>query len=277
MPRPTKSRDRLAGLTALVTGAGSEGGGFGTGRAIATLFASEGARVGLFDLDLGRAEETRRLIVEEGGEALALAGDVTNEADCIAATAACAERFGGIDILVNNVGILTGGGRFLEETDPADWRRGLDVNVTGVFLMTRAALPHLLAANDSAVISIVSVAGLRAYGATGYGAAKAALIHLTRELAVNYGDRGLRANAIAPGHIRTPMVEKLNSEEDWAMRRSAGALSHREGDAWDIARAAVFLASKDAGFITGVCLPVDGGASEIGALAAMQRQRRASA
>jgi len=149
--------------------------------------------------------------------------------------------------------------------------------VTGVFLMTRAALPHLLAGTGKAVINIVSVAGLRAYGATGYGAAKAALIHLTRELALTYGDRGLRVNAVAPGHIRTPMVEKLNSEEDWAMRRSAGALSHREGDAWDIAQAAVFLASEDAGFITGVCLPVDGGASEIGALAAMQRQRRASA
>jgi NAD(P)-dependent dehydrogenase (short-subunit alcohol dehydrogenase family) len=275
MPRPAKSYDRLVGLTALITGAGSQGEDFGTGKAIATLFAAEGAKVGLLDLDIDRAENTLRVIEAEGGEGLALCGDVSNEAACAAATAACAARFGGIDILVNNVGILTKGNR-LEDTDPADWRRGIDVNLNSAFLMTRAALPYLRESTGKAVVSIASVAGLKAYGAIGYGAAKAGLIQLTRDLALTYGPEGLRANVIAPGHIRTPMVANVNNAADFTVRREVAPLE-LEGDAWDIAQAAVFLASAEARFISAACLAVDGGASEIGPLVAVQRHRRRNA
>jgi NAD(P)-dependent dehydrogenase (short-subunit alcohol dehydrogenase family) len=273
MPRPAKSYDRLAGLTALVTGAGSVGesedGGVGVGRAISTLFAREGAKVGLLDLDAERAEITLRAIRGEGGEGMVLTGDVTDEADCAKAVAACAGRFGGIDILVNNVGILTKGVR-LEDTTADNWRRGIDVNLNGAFLMTRAALPHLLASRGKAVVNIVSVAGIKAYSAPGYSAAKAGLIQLARDLAFLYGPEGLRANAIAPGHILTPMVEGVLSDEDVDARRRIQPLPIT-GDAWDIAQAAVFLGSAEARLITGVCLPVDGGSTSVGPLVAHQR------
>jgi NAD(P)-dependent dehydrogenase (short-subunit alcohol dehydrogenase family) len=275
MPRPARSYDRLAGLTAIVTGAGSQGEAFGVGKAIATLMAAEGAKVALVDRDLARAEETLEIIRAEGGQGLALAADVVDEAACAAAVARCAERFGGLDVLVNNVGIIAGGSRF-EDTDPADWRRGVDVNLNGAFLMTRAALPYLLAGGGKTVVNIASVAGLRAYGAPGYGAAKAGLIQMTRDLAMIYGAEGLRANVIAPGHIRTPMVSGLLDEDDFEARRLVAPLP-LVGDAWDIAQATVFLSSADARFISAACLPVDGGASEIGALAAVQRHRARTA
>jgi len=275
MPQPAKSYDRLSGLTALVTGGGSEGAAFSVGKAIATLFAREGARVAVLDIDGARAENTVASIAQESGAGLALIGDVTDEAACAAAVKACADRFGGIDILVNNVAIVPRGSR-LEQIDPADWRRAMDINFNSAFLMTRAALPYLLASTGKAVVSIASVAGLRAYSAPGYGAAKAALIQLTRDLASTYGPEGLRANVVAPGHIRTPMVANLNNAADWEVRRLVAPLA-LEGDAWDIAQATLFLASAEARFISGVCLPVDGAASEIGPLIAVQRHRARSA
>ena len=261
---------RLKGCTAIVTGAGSLGEGFGTGKAIALLFASEGARVALVDLDRDRAEETRALIAAEGGESVVVQGSVVDADDCARIVAESVAALGSLDILVNNVGMGAGSGK-LEEIDPAIWQRGVNLNLASAFLMTRAAVPHLLAGAGKAVINIASVAGMRAHGNASYGPAKAAMIQFTRETAVMYGADGLRANVIAPGHIMTPLVEKFSAPTARSNRQRVGALSAVEGNAWDIAYAALFLASAEARFVSGVCLPVDGGVTMIGPLAAFER------
>ena len=271
MPLPTLPRlCRLAGRTAIITGAGSLGDGVGTGKAIALLFASEGARVALVDLDAGRAEETRAQIADGGGEAFVVAGDVTDPASCERIVAEALTRFGSLDALINNVGLGAGAGR-LEEMEWAAWTRGVALNLDSAVLMTRAAIPHLLAGAGKAVVNIASVAGIRAHGSGSYGPAKAALIHFTRELAVMYGAEGLRANVVAPGHIMTPLVEKFSAPAAREHRRRIAALSAVEGDAWDVAYATLFLASAEARFVSGVCLPVDGGVTAIGPLAAFER------
>lgn len=261
---------RMKGRTAIVTGAGSMGEGFGTGKAIAVLLASEGARVALVDLDRDRAEETRALIAAEGGEAIVVQGSVLETDDCARIVAETVEAFGALDILVNNVGMGAGSGR-LETMDPAVWQKGVDLNLTSAFLMTRAAIPDLLASQGKAIVNIASVAGIRAHGSASYGPAKAAMIQFTRETALMYGAEGLRANVIAPGHIMTPLVEKFSAPTARENRRKVGALSGVEGDAWDIAYATLFLAGDEARFISGVCLPVDGGVTVVGPLAAFER------
>ena len=261
MPQPTRFNGRLKDKIALVTGAGSLGKGYGTGKAIAFHYAAEGAKVCLVDRDAGAAEETRSVIEAAGGDALVCQGDITIEPDCARMVAATVGRYGKLDILVNNVGISIGGGR-LESLDMSVWDRVLNVNLRGAVLLTKHAAPHLIHAGSSAIINIASIAGLLGSGSTAYGPSKAALISLTRELALLYGRSGVRANVICPGHIYTPLVEGMIDEKmrDW--RRRIGPLGV-EGDAWDVAAAAVFLASDEARFITAVCLPVDGGATEV--------------
>jgi NAD(P)-dependent dehydrogenase (short-subunit alcohol dehydrogenase family) len=266
MPRPTHFRGRLIGKTALVTGAGSQGSGFGTGKAIAITFALEGARVCLVDRELERAQETQREIIANGGEAFTVAADVTKSGDCAAAVAATLQRYGRLDILVNNVGIGVGGGR-IEQLDEALWSRVIDVNLTGAVLMAKHAITALIAARGS-IVSIASIAALRSHGGgVAYSASKAGLIAATRDLAVMYGREGVRANIVAPGHIFTPLVEGMLDDEARKVRRKVAPLGI-EGDAWDIAAASLFLASDEARFITGACLPVDGGVVEVGALTA---------
>jgi NAD(P)-dependent dehydrogenase (short-subunit alcohol dehydrogenase family) len=268
---PLPTFQRLKGQTAIVTGAGSLGDGVGTGKAIALLFAAEGARVALVDLDRDRAEETRSMIADAGGEALVVSGDVTSPESVKAIVGECTAWLGGLDILVNNVGMGAGGGR-LEDLDYAVWSKGLDINLNSAFLMTQACVPHLLAGQGKAVVNIASVAGIRAHGVAGaYGAAKAAMIHFTSEVAVMYGAEGLRANVVAPGHIMTPLVEKFASPDAREMRRRIAPLSGVEGNAWDIAYATLFLASAEARFISAMCLPVDGGVTSIAPLAAYER------
>jgi NAD(P)-dependent dehydrogenase (short-subunit alcohol dehydrogenase family) len=262
---------RLAGRTAIVTGAGSLGNGLGTGKAIATLFAAEGAHVALLDLDETRAEETREAIASTGGRAFVITGDVTSPEDCTRMVEDSVARLGGLDILVNNVGLGAGAGR-LDETEPAIWAKGLDLNLNSAFLMTRAAIPHLLAGTAKAIVNIASVAGIRAHGMAGsYGPAKAAMIQFTAETAVIYGAEGVRANVVAPGHIMTPLVERFASPAARENRRRIAALSSVEGNAWDVAYAALFLASPESRFITAMCLPVDGGVTAIAPLAAFER------
>ena len=262
MPRPTEFWQRLRGRTAIVTGAGTQGPGYGTGRAIACVFAREGARVCLVDLDAGRAEETRRLIADDGGEAFVCAADVTVGTDCQRVVAATLERYGSLDVLVNNVGIASGAVR-IEQVEEAAWQRMFDVNLKSAMLMSRAAIGALVACGSGAIVNIASIAGVRAHGALAYGPSKAAMIAFTRELAVVHGRDGIRANVIAPGHIFTPLVEGLLPASLRERRRLIGPLGV-EGDAWDVASAALFLASAEARFITGVCLAVDGGVTEIG-------------
>jgi NAD(P)-dependent dehydrogenase (short-subunit alcohol dehydrogenase family) len=265
MPLPSRHYDRLAGKVALVTGAGSQGNGVGTGKAIACVFAREGARVCLADLKPERAAETLQMIESAGGTAFVHAADVTSEEGCEGTVAATLARYGQLDVLVNNVGFGAGGGK-LDQLPPSLFDKVLQVNLRSAYLMSRAALPHLVARRGN-LLNIVSTAGLRAHGAAAYGPSKAALLQFTREVAVTYGRDGVRSNCIAPGHLFTPLVEQYLDQDARDRRRNVAPLGV-EGDAWDVALAALFLASDEARFITGTCLPVDGGVTEVAALTA---------
>lgn len=263
---PARFLGRLQGRTAIVTGAGTRGEGFGTGRAIATLFAGEGARVCLVDRDREAVQGTLDLISRIGGEAFISLGDVTQPDDCRRFVEETNERLGGPDILVNNVGIASGSDQ-VDQVDIGQWQRILDVNLKSAVLMSGQAVPRMRERGGGAIVNIVSIAGLLAYGGMAYGPSKAALVQLAREIALAHGQDGIRANAIAPGHIYTPMLDGLISETMREARRKAGPIAI-EGDAWDIAHAALFLASDEARFVTGACLPVDGGVTTVGSLAA---------
>ncbi|MFV0646018.1 MAG: SDR family NAD(P)-dependent oxidoreductase [Sphingomonadaceae bacterium] len=263
---PENYLGRLTGKIAIVTGAGTRGEGFGTGRAIATLFAGEGAKVCLVDRDKDAVEATRLLIETQGGEAFVGIGDVTDAEDCERFVAETIERFGGVDVLVNNVGIASAADR-MDDLDLARWQGIMDVNLKSAVLMGGQVIPAMRKRGGGAIINIVSIAGILAYGGMAYGPSKAAMIQLTREIALAHGREGIRANAIAPGHIYTPMLDGLIPDEMRDARRRAGPIGI-EGDAWDIAYAALFLASDEARFITGTCLPVDGGVTVTGSMAA---------
>lgn len=260
MTRPAKYYDRLAGRVAIVTGAGSQGAGYGTGKAIACSFAREGASVCLVDLHPERAEETRAEIEADGGTCFVHAGDVTNSAACAEIVAATVQRYGRLDILVNNVGVSGGGD--LATLDEARWAEIVDANLKSCVLMTKHAIEPLVASRHGAIVNISSTAALLANGgAYAYGPAKAAVIAFTREVAVKYGRQGVRANAICPGHIVTPHVAGFFDAAAFEKRRKIAPLG-TVGDAWDVASAAIFLASDESGFITAQCLAVDGGVTQ---------------
>jgi NAD(P)-dependent dehydrogenase (short-subunit alcohol dehydrogenase family) len=256
---PKVFRDRLAGKTAIVTGAGTQGSGqgYGTGKAIAVLFAAEGAKVCLVDREPDRAEDTRRRIEALGGEAFVVRADVVSDADCRRVVEETAARYGGVDILVNNVGMAGAQGLF-DTFDETAWERMFFVNVKSALLMARHAVPQMTARGGGAIVNISSIAGMLAHGTFAYGPSKAAMEQLTREIAVAYGRKGVRANTVAPGHIQTPLVEGLLPEALRTARRKVGPLGV-EGDAWDVAYAALFLASDEARFVTGQLIAVDGG------------------
>ncbi|MDO7836318.1 SDR family NAD(P)-dependent oxidoreductase [Sphingobium sp. HBC34] len=255
---------RMEGRIALVTGAGSEGDEIGIGRAIALTLAREGARVTCLDIDLERAEATAAWICKEGGEAIGLAGDVSKPAECDAAVARTVETFGGLDTLINNVGISVP--MTVEGFDLSMWQRTFDTNLLSAVLMSRAGAASLTESGRGSIVNISSIAGIVTFGSLAYGTSKAALHQLTCELALMLGRRGIRVNTVAPGHMATPMVARLLPETMRESRRKVAPLGV-EGDAWDIARAVLFLASDDARFVTGVELPVDGGVTILGALA----------
>jgi len=265
VPKPTEFNRTLAGKVAIVTGAGTEGDAVGIGRAIAFLLAAEGAKICLVDLSLAAAKGTQALIEAQGGEAFATAGDVTKREDCARFVSETLAKFGKLDVLVNNVGIGTPVP--LKGDDESGWHQVMDVNVTSAMLMSRYSIPEMIKIGGGSIVNIVSIAGMLAYGSIAYGPSKAAMIQLTRELCVTYGNQGIRANSIAPGHMVTPMVEKLLPPEMREVRRAAGPLGV-EGDAWDIAKATRFFASDEARFISGVLLPVDGGVTVTGSLVA---------
>ena len=248
---------RLAGKVAIVTGAGSSGPGVGNGRAAATLFAREGARVLLADVSLARAEETLALIEAEGGAASAIAADVTNAEDCARMVDACMERYGRLDILDNNVGISRRG-TVVEVTEQA-WDEVMAVNVKSIVLASKYAIPRMIDSGDGgSIINISSIAGLRAHSSTPYTASKAAVIGLTISMAADHGPDGIRTNCIAPGLVYTPMVAPRMDDDLRAIRSQAAPLG-TEGTAWDIGNAALFLASDEARWVNGVVLPVDAG------------------
>jgi NAD(P)-dependent dehydrogenase (short-subunit alcohol dehydrogenase family) len=251
------SGPRLAGKVAIVTGAGSRGEGIGNGRAAAVLFAREGASVLLVDTDDAAAAATLALIEGEGGMAATWHADVTNSADCRAMVEAAVSRWGRLDILDNNVGIGSRG--TVVDIDEDEWDRVMAVNVKGMMLASKAAIPAMAAGGGGAIVNISSIAALRPRGLTAYGTSKGAVISLTYSMAVDHARDGIRVNCIAPGPVYTPMVYAAGMSDELRARRRDASLLKVEGTGWDIGYAALFLCSDEARYITGVVLPVDGG------------------
>ena len=257
---------RLHGKVALVTGAGSVGPGWGNGRAAAVLFAREGARIVAVDRDRAAADETARLIGEEQGQVLVLEADVTDLASVTAMAKAALERFGRIDVLLNNVGGSIPGGP--EEMSVEEFRGQIDINLTSVFITTKVLLPLMAKQKSGAVVNVGSIGGLAHLGHdhVGYSSAKSALVQFTRQLAVRYARDGIRCNTVIPGMIDTPLLEHRVSRQkgrgDLATLREEAKTRvplGRRGDAWDVAYAALFLASDEAKYVTGTEILVDGG------------------
>ncbi|OLC13299.1 MAG: hypothetical protein AUH29_13350 [Candidatus Rokubacteria bacterium 13_1_40CM_69_27] len=246
---------RLAGKVAIVTGAGSRGPGLGNGKATAILFAREGARVLCVDQAKERAADTVELIRAESGEAEVFAANVTRAAECQAMVRAAVARWGGLDILHNNVGVESR--KDLLETTEEEWDRVMTVDLKSMLLATQAAVPPMVAQGSGSIICVSSVAALRGHGRTAYAAAKAGVIGFVRSVAVQLGPRGIRVNAIAPGRVWTPMVESLGAEAR-ERRRQSSPLGI-EGTGWDVAWGAVYLASDEARWVTGQTLVIDAG------------------
>ena len=258
--------ERLKDRSAIVFGAGSSGPGWGNGKAAAVAFAREGAKVACVDLSADAAEETAAIIRAERYDAVAIAADVTQLASVEAAAAQAAEAFGRIDILHNNVGVTHMGGPV--ELDEDKFQAALDLNIGPVYRTAKAVLPYMLKAGGGAIVNISSLAAIRyvGYPYFAYYATKAAVNQATVALAMQYARQGIRANCIMPGLIDTPLIYKqisgqYGSVDEMVAARDAMVPLGKMGTAWDVAAAAVFLASDEAKFITGVCLPVDGGQS----------------
>jgi NAD(P)-dependent dehydrogenase (short-subunit alcohol dehydrogenase family) len=257
---------RLKDKIAVIVGAGQgPGEGLGNGRATAMRFVQEGARVLAVDRDLASARETAR---RAGGECVAFEADVTRESTLAAAVQAAQSRWGRIDILHYNVGLSLAGGDAspLEITEEA-FDRICAINLRGCVMACKHALPIMRAQRSGVIINISSVAAWEIYPTVAYKATKAAMIAYTQQLAIQNAEHGVRANVILPGLMDTPMavdtrarVTGKSRAEIAAMRDAKVPLRKKMGTAWDVANAALFLASDEANFITGVALPVDGGA-----------------
>ena len=250
---------RLAGKVAIVTGAGSGGSGVGIGQAISIALAREGASVLLVDKVGERAETTLQSMDAPRENASVFVGDVSHEPDCEAMVGAARDRFGGLDILINNAAISRHAP--ITETSLELYESVIAVNLTGSFLACKHAIPALLARGGGSIVNIGSVAGVRDSGTThtAYCASKAAQLGLTVDLAGAYGRDNIRVNTVLPGMVATPMQESVGQVSDEIRARLN--LLGRMGSAWDIAHAVLFLCTDEAAYITGVTLPVDGGAT----------------
>ena len=251
---------RLAGKVAIVTGAASQADGIGNGAATAMLFAREGAKVVLVNRTTERAEALAETIRGDGGVAETFAADVTQPDAAEAMAAFAAERFGRLDILHNNVGI---GGRAgnAETAGLEDWNHVFQVNLTSALLCCKACIPRMRAGGGGAIVNVSSIAGatglLGQRGAIAYTASKAGLQGFTLSVAADFAAENIRANAIIVGTVNTPMVGKMGAEA--RERRRLAVPLRTEGTGWDVAHAAVYLASDEARWVTGVMLPIDGG------------------
>ncbi len=262
---------RLENKTAIIMGGGQAPGAseaIGNGRATAILFAREGAKVCCVDRHLNSAQETADVIAKEGGTAMAVAADVTDEAAVEAAIMQCAETWGRVDILHNNVGVsVEGGDAPLDKVSTEAFERIFDINLLGTMLACKHALPLMRAQKAGAIVNISSASAYwTGHPTVLYPASKMAMVSFTRQLAIQNADAGVRANVILPGLMDTPMAVDRRVEatgrtrDDIAGERDSKVpLLNKMGTGWDVAHAALFLASDDAGFITGVELPVDGG------------------
>ncbi|KAH8897963.1 NAD(P)-binding protein [Thozetella sp. PMI_491] len=254
----------LKGRAAIVTGAGCVGEGIGNGRAISILLADDGADVICVDLNLEWANKTAEMINAHPGRGTAIAaqGDITKAADCEAAVKLALDKFGRLDILVNNVGVAGASGTAVE-VDMEQWAKGLEINVSSMVQMTKYAVPAM-ARNDGemkgSIINMGSVAGLK--GGTPhllYPTSKGAVVNMTRAMAAHHAKDGIRVNCVCPGMLYTPMMYAGGMSEDARAARKARSLLGTEGNGWDAACAAVFLASDHARWITGAIIPVDAG------------------
>lgn len=253
--------DRLAGRTAIVTGAGSRADGIGNGRATSILLARAGAHVVLVDENRDWAERTHRMIADEGGSALVVQGDITRLDACREIVAAAVERFGRLDILVNNVGIGGALGTAID-VDLEEWNRGLLVNVTTMMLMAKFAIPEMLKRRQGSIINIASVAGLvGGHPHLLYPTSKGAVVNMTRAMAAHHGKDGIRVNCICPGMVYTPMVYAHGMSEELREARRRRSLLQVEGTGWDVGAAALYLASDESRWVTGLIMPVDAGAT----------------
>src|SRR3984885_11353760 len=263
-----KSMERLKGKTALVVGAGSIGPGWGNGKATAVTFARQGARVFCVDRNAVAAEETAGIITAEGGAAAAFTADVSRAGDVEAMVAACLKAFGRIDVLDNNVGIAEMGS--VVEVSEADWDRVFAVNLKSAYLAMKHVISVMVRQGGGSIINISSIASIRHLGVSyvTYAATKAAMNQMTRTTAVEFAPKHVRVNAILPGLMKTPMVEHSaglaasyaqgDVEAMWRARDAQVPMGHM-GDAWDVANAALSLASDESKYVTGIELVVDGG------------------
>lgn len=264
--READAGQRLAGKRAFVTGAGTAPGGElpGIGEAIAILFATQGAKVAIADISRERAEETLRLVQAAGGEGVAVVGDLTKLDENARCVLEAVDALGGLDTVVNSAA-LSGGGGSPVTVDLDVWDQVMAVNLHATFLTARHTIPHLQTAGGGSIINISSIAGARGHGAGAYAASKAGMQGLTRDWAYTHGRDNIRVNAILPGHVYTPMGNQGGPE--------LRALRHRmslvplEGLAWDVAWPAVFLASEESRWVTGLEIPVDGGVTSTVGLA----------
>ena len=257
----TTQGNRLEGKVAIVTGAGATGSGefVGIGQAISLLFARQGAKVLLVDRDEKNAEVTLAQIKEDGGDATVCVGDVTNIDSCQEMTASAVKTYGKVNVLVNNVGISGPG--LVTDVEEEFWDTVMDVNLKSVMLTSKFAIPEMIKDGGGSITNLSSIVGLRAGGGSpshAYAASKGGILGLTNSMAVHYGRDNIRVNAIAPGHVYSPMVARHTSQELLDLRRRAGPLGF-DGTAWDVAYAILFLASDEARWISGVTLPVDAG------------------
>jgi NAD(P)-dependent dehydrogenase (short-subunit alcohol dehydrogenase family) len=249
---------KLAGKVALITGAAS-----GIGRASAFLFAREGATIVAADIDAAGAQATATRIREDGGQAIAVAGDVSVAGDAERMVAASVEACGGLHVLFNNAGIFRHG--TVVETEEAEWDRVLAVNLKGVFLVSKYVLPHMIAGGGGTVVNTASTAGVNAfYNQAAYDASKGGVVLLSKQMALDYARYAIRVNCLVPGLVDTAqsrgaiaaLGDPVRGEELWA--KITGPIG-RVGTAEELAKAALFLASDDSSYMTGASLIVDGG------------------
>lgn len=256
---------RLKDKVVFVTGAGSIGPGWGNGKAAAVQFAREGAKVFASDINADAVAEVADIIRGEGGTVESIACDAANSASVEAAVNACMDAFGRIDVLHNNVGIIDPGGP--EDLTEAQWDRLMNINVKSMYLTCRFILPIMAEQGGGSIINISSIASTHSlgYSCISYSASKGAVNAFTRDIALNYGRKGIRCNSILPGLMNTPLIHMGNvtdvygSTEEMVRQRDALIPLGKMGDAFDVAHAAVFLASDEAKHITGIELVVDGG------------------
>jgi NAD(P)-dependent dehydrogenase (short-subunit alcohol dehydrogenase family) len=248
----------LAGKVAIISGGGAAGDGIGNGRAAAVLLARAGTKVLVVDRELTLAERTVQMITAEGGTAAAHAADATSEAECRQLVEAAVDRFGRVDFLDNNVGIGSRGS--VVDEKPETYRRVMQVNVETMFLVSKYAIPAMIkTARAGAIVNISSISALRPRGLTTYTTSKAAVIGLTKAMAVDHGRDHIRVNCICPGPMYTPMVYARGMSDGARSQRAKASVLKLEGTGWDIGQATKFLFSNYARYITGQVLVVDGG------------------